>query len=101
MRTVAGMVAVMEEPLSPHERGLIEQTRKINKLLSLYVLAIQERKPLTEGEHGGLARALRSTADVVEQEGTRTPVQRPTNARPLIEGGIGDEPQANGAKPEA
>lgn len=84
-------------PLSPHERGLIEQVRKVNKLLSLYVLAIQERKPLTADEHGGLARALRSMADAIEREGTRASGQLPTNARPLIEGSIGEDPPASGA----
>ena len=101
MHTTAGMVVMVEEPLSSHERGLIEQTRRINKLLSLYVLAIQERKPLTEGEHEGLARALRSVADVVEKEGARASGQQPTSALPVTEGTVVGEPQVNGATPEA
>jgi hypothetical protein len=69
-------------------------------LLSLYVLAIQDRKPLTAGEHGGLARALRSVADVIEREGMRAPVQLPTDARSVIEGSIGGEPPPDGTTAE-
>ena len=92
---------MIDEPLSEHERYQIEQARKVNKLLSLYVLAIQERKPLTAEEYGGLARALRSVADVIEQEGKRAPVQLPTDTRPLIEGSIGGEPPPDDATAEA
>jgi hypothetical protein len=90
MRSASGVVAVSTEPLSPHERGLIEQARKVNKLLSLYVLAIQERKSLSADEYGGLARALRSVADVIEREGRRAPDQLPSSAEPVIDGSIGD-----------
>lgn len=83
---------MIDKPLSDHERGLIEQARKVNKVLSLYVMAIQERKPLSADEHGGIARALRRVADVIEREGRRAPGQLPTNASPVIEGSIGGEP---------
>jgi hypothetical protein len=79
---------MIKEPLTAHERYLIEKTRKVNKLLSLYVLALQERKPLTVDEHGGLARALRGVADVIEQEGACAPNESSTNAQPPIEGSI-------------
>lgn len=92
---------MIDEPLTPHERGLIEQARKVNKLLSLYVLAIQERKLLTADEHGGLARTLRGVADVIEQEGQGSPGQLSTNAHQLIEGSIGDETKPDGTTTEA
>jgi hypothetical protein len=92
---------VIDEPLTPHERELIEQARKVNKLLSLYVLAIQERKPLSADEHSGLARALRGVADTIEREGTRVAGQLPTNAQPVIEGSLGKESAANGTTGEA
>lgn len=92
---------MIDEPLSEHERFQIEQARKVNKLLSLYVLAIQERKPLTAEEHGGLAGALRRVADTIEQEGTRAPGQLPTKAQPVIEGRIVDETKPDGTTTEA
>ena len=82
---------MIKEPLAAHERYLIEQARKVNKLLSRYVLAIQEQEPLTTDEHGRLARALRGVADVIEQEGARAPDRSSTNVRLLIEGIVGSE----------
>jgi hypothetical protein len=66
----------------------------VNKLMSLYVLAVQERKLLTMDEHGGLVQALRGVADVIELEGQRVHRQSATNARPVIDGSAGDGPPA-------
>jgi hypothetical protein len=61
----AGHVA--EAVNSPH-RDLIEQARKINKMLSLYVLAFQDDTALTPDVHAGLVRALRSFTGAIEQK---------------------------------
>jgi hypothetical protein len=89
------------DPVSPdrpseHERFLIEQGRKVNKLLSLYVLAIQDKRSLAANEHAGLARVLRSGADVIVQEGQRAPSQPSSSAHPMIGDNIGGGPPSDG-----
>jgi hypothetical protein len=89
------------EPAYSTQAGLIEQARKANKLLSLYVLAIQERKPLTADELDGLAQALRSVANIIEQAGQHETGQWPTNARPLAEGSIAPDAKPDDSTVEA
>jgi hypothetical protein len=57
------------EGLTDLERNLIEQARLANKLLSIFVLAIQE-KALTENAHSQIVRDLKSAVDFVEREGS-------------------------------
>lgn len=53
-------------------RELIERVRLTNKLLSLYVLALQEDRTLTTDERQRLAQTLRRVADEIEQRNTQT-----------------------------
>jgi len=62
----------MAETMSSDNRSLIELARKANKLLSLYVLALQEEMALTTNDHVQLARTLHGIADTIEQDADGT-----------------------------
>lgn len=69
----------MTEPTVNYNRNLTEHVRKVHKLLSLYVLALQEDTALIANDHRGLAQALRDVTEAIEQEATRAHGQLPGN----------------------
>lgn len=77
----------MTAPRATDSRELIEQARKINKLLSLYVLALQEEMALSADDHLGLARALRGITHVIEQKASEAPIGISGDSHPVIHGG--------------
>jgi hypothetical protein len=84
-----------------NNRDLIEQVRKVNKLLSLYVLSLQEEMMLTANDHYGLARALRSLTEAIEQEARKPPVESSGDSRPLIQGSVGHASQVDTSTTES
>lgn len=95
MRAVAGVVAVMTASRAADSRKLIEQARKVNKLLSLYVLALQEDMALSADDHYRLARALRGITHVIEQKASEAPIGISGHSHPLIQGGLGNASRAD------
>jgi hypothetical protein len=55
----------MAEAMSGYQRELIERVRKVQKLLSLYVLALRDDTALEANDRQKLARTLRAVANVV------------------------------------
>ena len=51
--------------MSGYQRELIERVRKVQKLLSLYVLALRDDTALEANDRQKLARTLRAVANVV------------------------------------
>jgi hypothetical protein len=53
-------------PISPEDRALIEHTRKVNKTLSLFVFALQERSNVPTDSQIGIAEMLVALADTIK-----------------------------------
>jgi hypothetical protein len=62
----------MAEVMSRDNRTLIERVRRANKLLSLYVLALQDDTALQPEDHAKLTGALRVLIEAIESpDGSR------------------------------
>lgn len=61
-----------------HHRELIEQVRRVNKVLSLYVLGLQDSAELSADDHNGIVRALRDLIETIDADLTSacSPVPR-------------------------
>jgi hypothetical protein len=57
------------DSISPADRALIEHTRKVNKTLSLFVFALQERSNMTSESHLGIAEMLVTLANAIRMRG--------------------------------
>lgn len=67
----------MTGSISPEDRALIERTRKVNKTLSVYVFAVQERSNIPADSQIGIADMLVALADTIRE---RTSQQADDNA---------------------
>lgn len=95
VRTAAGVVPVMTAPRATDSGELIEQFRKVDKLLPLYVVALQEEMTLTADDHYRIARALRGITHVTEQKANEAPIGISGDSRPLIQGGLDNAHRAD------
>ncbi|MFL6140430.1 MAG: hypothetical protein ACJ72N_00995 [Labedaea sp.] len=57
----------MSGAILPQDRALIEQVRKVNKTLSLFVFALQERSNISPESQIGIADMLVDLADTVRE----------------------------------
>jgi hypothetical protein len=64
----------MSGAIIPQDRALIEQVRKVNKTLSLFVFALQERSNMSPESQIGVADMLADLADTVRERGSSGPV---------------------------
>ncbi len=55
----------MTDSISPEDRTLIERTRKVNKTLSVFVFALQERSNIPFESQVGIADVLEALAGAV------------------------------------
>ncbi len=55
----------MTDTISLEDRALIERTRKINKTLSLFIFALQERSDIATESQVGIADMLTALADTI------------------------------------
>ena len=62
---------VVTGQLSAEDRALIEQTRKTNKTLSMFVFALQERSRLTVETQLGIVDMLAALADTIRTRATQ------------------------------
>jgi hypothetical protein len=60
----------MSGAILPQDRALIEQVRKVNKTLSLFVVALQERSDISPESQIGVADMLVDLADTVRERGS-------------------------------
>lgn len=61
----------MTASISPEDRPLIEHTRKVNKTLSILVLALQEGAKVPAETHIGIADQLVELADNIRARGSQ------------------------------
>lgn len=75
--------------MSYSHRTLIEHVRKANKLLSLYVLALQEDAALQPTDHAKLVGALRMLIAAIEERAESAAfLDVATNSHSVIESAI-------------
>lgn len=87
----------MTGELSAEDRALIEQTRKTNKTLSMFVFALQERSQLTGETQLGIVDMLGALADTIRARATQQTIipdgavieddSRPLTLEPIHESG--------------
>lgn len=70
----------MTGSISPEDRALIERTRKLNKTLSVFVFAIQERCNIPAESQTGIADMLLALADTIRERASQ---QAADNALPI------------------
>jgi len=72
------------DPISPEDHALIEQTRKVNKTLSLFVFALQERSDIATESQTDIADMLTALAETVRARAANRAAER-ANARLLLD----------------
>jgi hypothetical protein len=77
----------MAEVMSRDNRTLIERVRRTNKLLSLYVLALQDDTALQPEDHAKLTGALRALIQVIEEQSDNASSLDVTECTPESPGG--------------
>jgi hypothetical protein len=61
----------VKDQITPEDRALIERTRKVNKTLSMYVFALQERARIPADSQLGIADLLETLAEAIRERAAR------------------------------
>ena len=76
----------MTGELSPEDRALIERTRKVNKTLSMFVFALQERGRIPTDSQLGIADLLVALADTIRERVTQQAAKSATGPMAICSG---------------
>lgn len=77
----------MNDQISPEDRALIERTRKVNKTLSMFVFALQERSRIPADSQLGIADLLETLAGTIRERAGRQDIDPATGPAAVGAGG--------------